>query len=189
MKSLHLTLYSLHTMLIASLLTLITSCHSHKEVTTTAAEVVDIEAAGSVTTSTAERYQWLSRLSLDIDSFEVVIPTNHFAEVGKMDSVTANGHQSENHYSLPVTPYTASNARLIVRGKHASIGKADIVQRNSASIAEQVDTLSAHRSIDKSDHYARDNVGIAKPPDLGKLPWLIAGALAAICIFLYHRKR
>ena len=55
---------------------------------------------------------------------------------------------------------------VVLRGKHARLGKADIVQRDAARRAEQVDTLSAHRSIDKADHYARDNVGIMKPPDV-----------------------
>ena len=75
-------------MLVVVLLAFV-SCRSQKETTATTKEVVDVEAAGSITTSTAERFQWLSRLSLDIDSFEIVIPTDHFAEIGKMDSVTA----------------------------------------------------------------------------------------------------
>ena len=70
-------------------LVLLASCHSHKEVASSTKEQYDIEAAGSVTTSTAERFQWLSRLSLDIDSFELVIPTDHFAEIGKMVGDTA----------------------------------------------------------------------------------------------------
>ena len=66
---------------------------------------------------------------------------------------------------------------VVLRGKHARLGKADIVQRDAARRAEQVDTLSAHRSIGKADHYARDNVGIMKPPNVTWRPWLLLVAL------------
>ncbi len=172
---------------------LLASCRSQKTATATTKEVVEVEAAGSVTTSTAERFQWLSRLSLDIDSFEVIMPTaDHVPDYRNVAADTANG-QYKGLYTINNTPYTTSEARIILRGKHASIGKADIVQRNAARCTEQVDTLSAHRSIDKADHYARDNVGIAKPPDMTWWPWmLLAGLLVGFWLIIWlnnHRKR
>ena len=165
---------------------LLASCRSQKTATATTKEVVDVEAAGSITTSTAERFQWLSRLSLDIDSFEIVIPTDHFAEVGKMDSVTAKDLPEQ----FALSAGQPRSRSVVLRGKHASIGKADIVQRDAARRAEQVDTLSAHRSMDKADHYARDNVGIVKPPDVTWWPWLLlAGLLVGFWLIIWLQDR
>ena len=165
---------------------LLASCHSKKEVTATTKEQYDIETAGSIVTATDERLQWLSRLSLDIDSFEVVIPTRHFAEIGKMAGDTAMDLPEQ--FAL-----SASQPRpgsVVLRGKHARLGKADILQRDAARLAEQVDTLSAHRSIDKADHYARDNVGIMKPPDVTWWPWLLlTGLLVGSIIIIWLKER
>ena len=165
---------------------LLVACRSHKETTATTKEQYDIEAAGSSSIATTSRSQWLSRLSLDIDSFEIVIPTDHFAEIGKMDSVTAMDLPEQ--FALGAgQPRSRS---VVLRGKHARLGKADILQRDAARRAEQVDTLSAHRSIDKADHYARDNVGIMKPPDVTWWPWLLlAGLLVGFCIVIWLQDR
>ena len=165
---------------------LLMACRSHKETTATTKEQFDIEAAGSSSIATTSRSQWLSRLSLDIDSFEIVIPTNHFADIGKMDSVTAMDLPEQ--FALGAgQPRSRS---VVLRGKHARLGKADILQRDAARRAEQVDTLSAHRSIDKADHYARDNVGIMKPPDVTWWPWLLlAGLLVGFCIVIWLKDR
>ena len=165
---------------------LLVACRSHKETTATTKEQFDIEAAGSSSIATTSRSQWLSRLSLDIDSFEIVIPTDHFAEIGKMDSVTAMDLPEQ--FALGAgQPRSRS---VVLRGKHVRLGKADILQRDAVRRAEQVDTLSAHRSIDKADHYARDNVGIMKPPDVTWWPWLLlAGLLVGFCIVIWLKER
>ncbi len=190
MKTLLVTRYSLLTIMALVLLLLDASCRSQKTATATTKEVVEVEAAGSFSTSTAERFQWLSRLSLDIDSFEIELPTHHFAEIGKMVGDTAMDLPEQ--FALAASRPRSANV-VVLRGKHARLGKADIVQRDAARRAEQVDTLSAHRSIDKADHYARDNVGIAKPPDMTWWPWLLlAGLLVGFWLIIwlnYHRKR
>ena len=165
---------------------LLVACRSHKEATATTKEQYDIEAAGSSSIATTSRSQWLSRLSLDIDSFEIVIPTHHFAEIGKMVGDTAMDLPEQ--FALgAVQPALRS---VVLRGKHARLGKADIVQRDAARRAEQVDTLSAHRSIDKADHYARDNVGIMKPPNVTWWPWLLlAGLLVGCCIIIWLKDK
>ena len=165
-------------------LVLLASCHSHKEVASSTKEQYDIEAAGSVTTSTAERFQWLSRLSLDIDSFEVIIPTaDHVPAYRNVAADTAMDLPEQ--FALAASRPRSANV-VVLRGKHASIGKADIVQRNAARCTSQVDTLSAHRSMDKADHYARDNVGIAKPPDVTWWPWLLlAGLLVGFWLIIW----
>ena len=163
---------------------LLVACRSHKEATATTKEQYDIEAAGSSSIATTSRSQWLSRLSLDIDSFEIVIPTHHFAEIGKMVGDTAMGLPEQ--FALgAVQPALRS---VVLRGKHARLGKADIVQRDAARRAEQVDTLSAHRSIDRADHYARDNVGIMKPPDVTWWPWLLLTGLLIAAVIIIHMK-
>ena len=175
------------TAMLAVVLLTFASCRSHKEATATTKEEYDVEAAGSITTSTAERFQWLSRFALDIDSFEIIMPTQHFAEIGKMIGDTAMDLPGQ--FALAASRPHSANA-VVLRGKHARLGKADIVQRDAARRAEQVDTLSAHRSIDKADHYARDNVGIAKPPDVTWWPWLmLAGLLVGCCIVIWFKKR
>ena len=171
---------------IMALVLLLFGCRSHKEATATTKEQYDIEAAGSSSIATTSRSQWLSRFSLDIDSFEIVIPTHHFAEIGKMVGDTAMDLPEQ--FALgAVQPALRS---VVLRGKHARLGKADIVQRDAARRAEQVDTLSAHRSIDKADHYARDNVGIMKPPDVTWWPWLLlTGLLVGTIIIIWLKER
>ena len=215
MKSLLVTRYSLLT--IMALVLLLFGCRSQKSATATTKEVVEVEAAGSVTTSTAERFQWLSRLSLDIDSFEIVWKSSaedelahllprrtHDCAVGELIMPTADhvpdyrnvaadtAMDLPEQFALAASRPRSANV-VVLRGKHARLGKADIVQRNAARCTEQVDTLSAHRSIDKADHYARDNVGIAKPPDVTWWPWLLlAGLLVGFWLIIwlnYHRKR
>ena len=166
---------------------LLVACRSHKETTATTKEEYNVEAAGSSSIATTSRSQWLSRLSLDIDSFEVIIPTDHFAEIGKM--VGDSAMDLPEQFALAASRPRSANV-VVLRGKHASIGKADIVQRNAARCTSQVDTLSAHRSIDKADHYARDNVGIMKPPDVTWWPWLLlAGLLVGFSIVIWLQDR
>ena len=166
---------------------LLVACRSHKEATATTKEQYDIEAAGSSSIATTSRSQWLSRFSLDIDSFEIVIPTHHFAEIGKMVGDTAMDLPEQ--FALAASRPRSANV-VVLRGKHARLGKADIVQRDAARRAEQVDTLSAHRSIDKADHYARDNVGIMKPPDVTWWPWLLlTGLLVGTIIIIWLKER
>ncbi len=166
---------------------LLASCRSKKETTATTKEQYDIEAAGSSSIATTSRSQWLSRFALDIDSFEIVIPTaDHVPDYRNVAADTAMDLPGQ--FALgAVQPRSRS---VVLRGKHARLGRADIVQRDAARLAEQVDTLSAHRSIDKADHYARDNVGIMKPPDVTWWPLLLLTALlvgSIIIIWLKER--
>ena len=183
------------------LMVLLVGCRSKKEATAVTKENYDIEASGSASTATAARMQWLSQLSLDIDSFELFVPEEHFAEIGKMMGDTAvmpNGVPSvAGRATADAVGYSAGNmaARqphsrsVVLRAKHASIGKSDIVERNSASIAQQADSVVAHRTMDKQEHTSSDTVKVAKPPDLTWLSWAIIGGLIvvfAIIIWIEH---
>ena len=180
---------------------LLVGCRSKKEATAVTKENYEIEASGSASTATAARMQWLSQLSLDIDSFELFVPEEHFAEIGKMMGDTAvmpNGVPSvAGRATADAVGYSAGNmaARqphsrsVVLRAKHASIGKSDIVERNSASIAQQADSVVAHRTMDKQEHTSSDTVKVAKPPDLTWLSWAIIGGLIvvfAIIIWIEH---
>lgn len=172
---------------IMALVLLLFGCRSHKEATATTKEQYDIEAAGSSSIATTSRSQWLSRFALDIDSFEIVIPTA--GQVPDYRNVAADTAMDlPEQFALgAVQPALRS---VVLRGKHARLGKADIVQHDAARRAEQVDTLSAHRSIDKADHYARDNVGIMKPPDVTWWPWLLlTGLLVGTIIIIWLKER
>ena len=183
------------------LMVLLVGCRSKKEATAVTKENYDIEASGSASTATAARMQWLSQLSLDIDSFELFVPEEHFAEIGKMMGDTAvmpNGVPSvAGRATADAVGYSAGNmaARqphsrsVVLRAKHASIGKSDIVERNSASLAQQADSVVAHRTMDKQEHTSSDTVKVAKPPDLTWLSWAIIGGLIvvfAIIIWIEH---
>ncbi len=156
---------------------LLVACRSHKEATATTKEQYDIEAAGSSSIATTSRSQWLSRLSLDIDSFEMLIPSLSLGTA--MDLPEQFAQAASRPRSANV---------VVLRGKHARLGKADIVQRDAARRAEQVDSLSAHRSIDRADHYARDNVGIMKPPDVTWWPWLLLTGLLIAAVIIIHMR-
>ena len=183
------------------LMVLLVGCRSKKEATAVTKENYDIEASGSASTATAARMQWLSQLSLDIDSFELFVPEEHFADIGKMmgdTTVMPNGVTSvAGRATADAVGCSAGNmaARqphsrsVVLRAKHASIGKSDMVERNSASFAQQADSVVAHRTMDKQEHTASDTVKVAKPPDLTWLSWAIIGGLIvvfAIIIWIEH---
>ena len=152
---------------------LLVACRSHKEATATTKEQYDIEALGSSSIATTSRSQWLSRLSLDIDSFEILIPTL------PLDTAMAPLKQ----FALPASQPRPGS--VVLRGKHARWGRADIVQRDAARRTSQVDTLSARRSIERAEHQARDDVAVMKPTDITWWPWLLLmGLLVASVIFI-----
>ncbi len=176
------------TAMLALVLLTFASCRSKKEATATTKEEYNVEAAGSSSIETTSRSQWLSRFSLDIDSFEIIMPTaDRIPDYRNVAADTAMDLPEQ--FALAASRPHSANA-VVLRGKHARLGRADIVQRDAARRAEQVDTLSAHRSIDKADHYARDNVGIMKPPDVTWWPWLLlAGLLVGFCVVIWLQDR
>ena len=152
------------------------SCRSQKQATTTVVENVEVAKAASSTTETAARTQWLSSLSLELDSFELIMPM-------PFGNDTAN--------ALPVMfepssrqPRLQANV-AVLKGKHASIGKADLAERNASRCASQVDSVASHRTMDKAEHYARDTVGITKPPNVTWWPLAIIAALAIVAAVRY----
>lgn len=155
------------------------SCSSHKQATATVQEVVDVSAAACITTETAARTQWLSSLSLELDSFELIMPIPFGT-----DTAMALSEASDQSAGRPRSANVA-----VLRARRASVNKHDIAERNARRCAQQVDSVASHRTLDRTDHYARDMVGIAKPPNLKWLPWVILAALVIVTAARYFRSK
>ena len=153
------------------------SCRSQKQATTTVAENVEVAKAASSTTETAARTQWMSSLSIDLDSFELFMPMPFGTDTASSLPALADPSTSQ--------PRLHAANMVVLKGKRASIGKADLAERNASRCARQVDSIASHRTMDKSDHYARDTVGIYKPPNITWWPWAILAALALVATVRY----
>ena len=151
------------------------SCRSQKQATSTTSENVEVVKAASITTETAARTQWMSSLNIDLDSFELIMPIPFGA-----DTAMALSEASDQSAGRPRSSNVA-----VLRARRASVNKHDIAERNARRCAQQVDSVASYRTLDRTDHYARDTVGIAKPPDLKWLPWEILAAIAIVVAARY----
>ena len=150
------------------------SCRSQKQATTTVAENVEVAKAASTTTETAARTQWMSSLNIDLDSFELFMPMPFGTDTAPSLPAFADPSTSQ--------PRLHAANMVGLKGKRASIGKADLAERNASRCARQVDSVASHRTMDKSDHYARDTVGIYKPPNITW--WLLAVIVVIINVIV-----
>ena len=149
------------------------SCRSQKESTATAKESVEVAKAASSTTETAVRSQWSRSLSIDLDSFEMIMPLPYVD--------TAISHPELGPYSPEAKPHAAGSARYaVLRGKRANIGKSDLAERNASRCARQIDSVASHRTMDTAEQHASDTVAVYKPPDVTWWPLMILAALAII---------
>ena len=153
------------------------SCRSQKQATTTVVENVEVAKAASTTTETAARTQWMSSLSIDLDSFELFMPMPFGTDTASSLPAFADPTTSQ--------PRLHAANMVVLKGKRASIGKADLAERNASQCARQVDSVASHRTMDMADHYARDTVGIYKPPNITWWPWAILAALALVATVRY----
>ena len=119
-----------------------------------------------------KRTQWMSSLSIDLDSFELFMPMPFGTDTAPSLPAFADPTSSQ--------PRLHAANMVVLKGKRASIGKADLAERNASRCARQVDSVASHRTMDMSDHYARDTVGIYKPPNITWWPWAILAALALV---------
>ena len=148
------------------------SCRSQKQATTTVVENVEVAKAASTTTETAARTQWMSSLSIDLDSFELFMPMPFGTD-------TASSLPSFADPSTRQPRLHAANM-VILKGKRASIGKSDLAERNASRCARQIDSAASHRTMDTAEQHASDTVAVYKPPDVTWWPWAILAALALV---------
>ena len=156
-----------------------TSCRAHK---IASQEVAQQHSAQTVTDSaseTASRVHWLSDLHLDLDSFELVI-LPYPGALGMADSCTVLEQSSSQ-------PPRQAGA-VVLRAKHAALGKSDYVERTAKRSAQQHTASSDTSSLIAQEDKAIDMTGIAKPPNMD---WVIALAIitaAAVLLVIGYFK-
>lgn len=154
------------------------SCRSQKQATTTVAENVEVAKAASSTTETAARSQWSRSLSIDLDSFEMIMPLPYVD--------TAISHSELGPYSPEAKPHAAGSARYaVLRGKRATIGKSDLAERNASRCARQIDSVAQHRTMDTAEQVTREAVAVYKPPNVTWWPLMILASLALVLTVRY----
>ena len=99
------------------------SCRSQKQATTTVVENVEVAKAASTTTETAARTQWMSSLSIDLDSFELFMPMPFGTDTASSLPAFADPSTSQ--------PRLHAANMVVLKGKRASIGKADLAERTA----------------------------------------------------------
>ena len=156
-----------------------TSCRAHK---VASQEVTQQHKAQTVTdsaTETAARTQWLSDLHLDLDSFEMVI-LPYPGALGMADSCPVLDQSSSR-------PPRQAGA-VILRAKHAALGKADYVERNASRSTQQYTASSDTSSLITQENKTIDMTGIAKPPNMDWVMSLAIITAAAVLLILGYFK-
>ena len=180
-----------------AVLALLVDCRSQKKVIKTEVATADTCSVSNSSTMAAERLRWMDSMTLNLDSFEIEwrMPQQHFADIGKMMGDTMQGSYSSSAVSVTdgFAHFTAQpqQASVVLRAKHASVGKVGRLERNSASCSQQADSVEAHRTSTADEHTTSESVQVAKPPDLTWLTWALLGALVfiiAIVLWLMEKE-
>lgn len=157
-----------------------TSCRAHK---VASQEVTQQHKAQTVTdsaTETASQVRWLSDLHLDLDSFEMVIlpwPVS----LDSADSCILSANDSARRPQQQA-------ATVILRGRHAALGKADYVERDLSERTQQHTASSDTSSLAMQENKTIDMTGIAEPPNMNwVLPCAIVAAAIILLIFGYWK--
>ena len=184
-------------LLTLAVLAMLVGCRSQKKVVKTEIATADTCSVSSASTMATERLRWMDSLALDLDSFEIEwrMAPHHFADIGKMMGDTAMVASRSSAVTVTdgfaqstAQPRTSS---VVLRAKHASVGKVGRLERNSASCSQQADSVEAHRTSTADEHTTSESVQVAKPPDLTWLTWALLGALVfiiAIVLWLMEKE-
>ena len=173
-------------LLTLAVLAMLVGCRSQKKVVKTEIATADTCSVSSASTMATERLRWMDSMTLNLDSFEIEwrMPQQHFADIGKMIRDTMQGSYSSSAVSVTdgFAQFTAQPrpSSVVLRAKHASLGKVGRLERNSASCSQQADSAEAHRTSTADEHTTSESVQVAKPPDLTWLTWALLGALVFI---------
>lgn len=158
-------------------LPMLMSCHAHK---VASQEITQQHASSTVadsTSETASRVHWFSNLSLDLDSFELFILPYPDA-LGTADSCPVLEQSSSQ-------PHRQAGA-VVLRAKHAAIGRADCVERDLTGRTQQHTASSDSTAVNTQEYKNIDMTAVAKPPNMDWVtPLAIITAAAVLLIIGY----
>ena len=157
----------------------LTSCRAHKIASQEVTQQHKVQAVTDSASETASRIHWLSDLHLDLDSFEMVI-LPYPGALGLADSCPVLDQSSRQ-------PHRQA-AAVVLRAKHAALGKSDYVERNASRSTQQHTASSDTSSLIAQEDKTIDMTGIAKPPNID---WVLALAIitaAAVLLVIGYFK-
>lgn len=160
------------------------SCHTHKAVTQSDTTSVTVQAAAHDSIAIAKRLQWMGSLNLELDSFEIILPY-HFLDSKKMimDSAVA----AEDNALFQERPQWLASA-VVLKGKHASLGKADVVTRDESRTTTHSDTVAATAQSAEQRQTDQSTTAMAKPPNMDiAITVAIIAAAIVLLVFGYWR--
>lgn len=171
------------TAVITSLLVvLMASCHSTKQ----AARTERVETNTSVLTrqdyADHDWQQSWRTLTLELDSFELWLPT---ARVDVPSDTTDSTAAAPASLSSPT-----ARGGVLLKAKRASLATNTTVAHTSTKNEQRVDSIHHHGSTATDERQASDRVAVTKPPDM---PWTAMGIIAAVgvavgcCIYFYRK--
>lgn len=156
-----------------------TSCRAHKVASQEVTQQHSVQKVTDSASETASRIHWLSDLHLDLDSFELVI-LPYPGALGMADSCTVLEQSSSQ-------PPRQAGA-VVLRAKHAALGKSDYVERNASRSTQQHTASSDTSSLIAQENKTADMTGIAKPPNMDwVMPLAIITAAAVILVIGYFK--
>ena len=180
-------------LLTLAVLAMLVGCSSQKKVVKTEIATADTCPVSSASTMATERLRWMDSLTLDLDSFVIEwrMAPDHFAEIGKMmgDTAMVASRSSAAAVTDGFAQFTAQprTGSVVLRAKHASVGKVGRLERNSASCSQQADSLEHHRTSTAGEQTENAKTTIAEPIEMTWVPWAIVGVAVAMFIFVIWR--
>jgi flagellar biosynthesis/type III secretory pathway M-ring protein FliF/YscJ len=158
---------------------ILTSCRAHSVASQEVTQQHSVQTVTDSASETASRVHWLSDLNLDLDSFEMVI-LPYPGALGMADSCTVLDQSSSQ-------PPRQAGA-VVLRAKHATLGKSDYVERNASRSTQQHTASSDTSSLIAQENKTIDMTGIAKPPNMDwVLPLAIITAAAVLLAIGYFK--
>lgn len=163
---------------------LATSCHSHKVVAQRDTTSLSVQAAVHDSIATASRVQWMNSLNLELDSFEILLPYHLIAG----NRMTDGQYFAADDVALAQEqPHWPANT-VVLRGKRAKLGRADVVSREESLTTTHRDTVAATAQHGAQLAKDIDTTGIAKPPNMDWIIGLAIVAAAAVLLVLGYAK-
>ena len=173
-----------------AVLAMLVGCRSQKKVVKTEIATADTCSVSSASTMATERLRWMDSLTLDLDSFEIEwrMAPNHFSKMMGDTAMVASRSSAitvtDGFAQFTAQPRTGS---VVLRAKHASVGKVGRLERNSASCSQQADSVDHHRTSTAGEQTENAKTTIAEPIEMTWVPWAIVGVAVAMFIFVIWR--